>query len=156
MKALINVLNDIATKKGLPTLHFNGYIISVLVIFYLQLKHNFPTLNDLQSKLSNNATLLAEQRIDEITVGFFQFYGKTYESTHLISLNVGRWQEKRLQETQKNFTPEQKRFDHFSLIVQLYSYLKYFLSTVCVMALQGHRPIGLIVRYGWKISCHLK
>lgn len=113
MKALINVLNDIATKKQLPILNFNGYIISVLVIFYLQVKHDFPTINGLQSKLSSNATLLAEQRLDEIIVDFFNFYGKTYESTHLISLNVGRWQEKRLQETQKNFTAEQKRLDYF-------------------------------------------
>ena len=155
MKALMNVLNDIATKKGLPTLHFNGYIISVLVIFYLQLKHNFPTINGLQSKLSNDTTLLTEQKLDEIIVDFFKFYGKTYEPTHLISVNVGRWQEKRLQETQKNFTAEQKRLDHISLIVQLISYFHFF-STDCVMASQRNRQIGQIVRCGWKISCRPK
>ncbi|XP_055323571.1 uncharacterized protein LOC129578676 isoform X2 [Sitodiplosis mosellana] len=109
VKALINVLNDIATQKGLPSLQFNGYIISVLVIFYLQLKHRFPTINGLQSKLSDKAALLSDRSLNEVIMDFFKFYGHTYESTHLISLNVGRWQEKRLQEGQKNFTPEQKR-----------------------------------------------
>lgn len=111
VKALLNVVNDIATHNGLTTLlKFNGYIISVLVIFYLQLKHDFPIVKNLQFKLSDKASFLPKESLTDIVMGFFKFYGKTYEiSTHLISLNVGKWQEKRLQQGQKNVTPERKR-----------------------------------------------
>lgn len=124
VKALLNVYNDNATQNGLPVLKFNGYIISVLVIFYLQLKHNFPTINALESKLSDKTSFVANESLNcEIIKGFFKFYGNTYQvSTHLISLNVGKWQEKRLQQGQKNFSPEQKRSVFFAFVLPFFNF----------------------------------
>lgn len=47
---------------------------------------------------------------DKILADFFWFYGQRYQIwNHVISLNIGRWQERRIQDQQKWFLPNQKR-----------------------------------------------
>lgn len=109
VRAWQNVLNDVAAKHGLVAFHFNTYIISVLVIFYLQLKHKLPKIKELSS---NKAQLPGGLKLGQLIEGFFSFYGKTFESgAHLISVNVGKWEQKNQSgQKQIHFNPEQKRF----------------------------------------------
>lgn len=60
--------------------------------------------------LSENVPFRLDSNLDELICGFFHFYGHQYEfKNHLISLNIGKWQEKRLQKSQKALKPDQKR-----------------------------------------------
>lgn len=119
VKALQNELNDIAINNGLPFVKLNSYMTSILVIFYLQLNHNYPKLNELST--TNKVNFSFNIGLGELVRGFFKFYGCTYEVvSHLISLNVGRWQEKQLKKEQSRFSPEQKRFcPHFMNSIEL-------------------------------------
>lgn len=72
---------------------FNTYIISVLVIFFLQMNHNFPTIKETSinvcSTISNFKNALKE---------FFYFYGNHYQiRNHVISTQIGRWQQQHKQ-----------------------------------------------------------
>lgn len=110
IKALLNVINDIASLSRLPPLHLNTYIISALVIFYFQLKHKMPTINALTAMLSDQISFTSRENLNEFIKEFFYFYGHTYQVTaQLICLSVGRWQEKQPQKHQKHFSPQQKR-----------------------------------------------
>lgn len=87
----------------------NSYIITVLVIFYLQLNHELPTAIELPSAIAKGIKFPPKNSFGQFVKEFFDFYGKTFESkSHLISVNVGRWQQKE-QGEQKHFTPAQKR-----------------------------------------------
>lgn len=103
-----------AGQYGLPTFNMNTYTIVVLVIFYLQLKHGLPTVMDLPLLIANQTKLSSGNKLGELVKEFFEFFGKAFEpKSHLISINVGRWQHK-VQEDQKHFTPAQKRFVRLS------------------------------------------
>lgn len=98
------------------------------MIFYLQMNHQFPKLKDLpliESKFTNISILKPEQKtLNQLVVGFFEFYAKRYEvSNHLISLNIGRWQEKQMHSDQTKLTPEQKRFYiYYAILLSMMSY----------------------------------
>lgn len=101
------MLNDAAAKSGSVAFRFNTYIISVLVIFYLQLNYNLPRV----SELSNKVLFSPKEEFGQIVRGFFKFYGKHFEcNNHLISINIGKWQEKKIQKSQQHFSSEQQRF----------------------------------------------
>lgn len=103
-------MNERTSKGGSVTVNMNTYIIAVLVIFYLQLKHGLPTVTELQLMLENKTKFTSNNKLGDFVKEFFEFYGKTFEyKSHIISLNVGKWQQK-VQEDQKHFTPEQKKF----------------------------------------------
>lgn len=86
-------------------------MISILVIFYLQLNHNFPTTLDLYATLASRVSFPSKAGLGAFVKEFFNFYGHNYEiKNHVISLNVGRWQEKQLQKSQTNFSSGQKRY----------------------------------------------
>lgn len=105
-----NVLNEEASKRGLVAFNMNSYIISVLVIFYLQLKHELPTVSELPLVIANGKTFSPNKIFGEFVKDFFDFYGNAFESKiHLISVNVGEWQQKE-QGEQNQYTPAQKRF----------------------------------------------
>lgn len=88
----------------------NTYIISVLVIFYLQLKHGLPTITEVPMLIANKIKFSTENKLGHFVKEFYEFYGKTFEpKSHLISIKIGKWQQK-VQENQKHFTSEQKRF----------------------------------------------
>lgn len=103
-------------QNGLRAFEFNTYIISVLVIFFLQLNQNFPKLSDVpasNSKFIHHVPCRVEkEKIKQTIASFFKFYGEKFQmKRQIISVNIGRWQERILQSQQTNFTLEQKRFD---------------------------------------------
>lgn len=105
-------LNEAAAEKGMRAFQFNTYIISVLVIFFLQVNKKIPKLEDLpasQSKCINTITNVDRVALKRAIGEFFEFYGKQYQSGHLISLHIGRWQVHQLLQQQTVFLPEQKR-----------------------------------------------
>lgn len=77
------------------------------------MNHDFPQIKDITpSKLKNIIVVpnVDKDLLKEAVGGFFKFYAKRYElNNHLISVNVGRWQEIHVQPHQTIFTPEQKR-----------------------------------------------
>lgn len=110
VRAWQTVLNDVAAKQGLVAFHFNTYIISILVLFYMQVKHELPKVNEIPSMASKNVKILPKIDFSHIVQEFFYFYGKTFDSkTHLISVNIGKWQTKEVPSSQKHFTVDQKR-----------------------------------------------
>lgn len=83
---------------------FNAYIISVLVIFFLQMNYDFPTIEKtvVRSTVSNFKSALK---------GFFNFYGNQYDiPNHVISTQIGRWQQRYVQPDEILFDPAQKQF----------------------------------------------
>lgn len=105
VKAWHNIVNEIAAENGLVAFQFNTYTISVFVLFFLQMNYNFPTVKMLSETIQKPSC----GDICQIAMEFFELYRKIEISKHLISLNVGKWQERELQPAQKNFSPEQKR-----------------------------------------------
>lgn len=88
---------------------FNTYIISVLVIFFLQMDYNFPTIEEtvVRAKVSNFKTALK---------GFFNFYGNHYQiRDHVISTQIGQWQQRHIQLEQKPFGTAEQQFVEFSI-----------------------------------------
>lgn len=116
VRAWQNALNDMAIQKGfLFAFRFNTYIIAVLVIFYLQLNHEFPKLADvppsaMKSIDHGSIPKVKKEELKQAVCKFFEFYGRKYEKIKLISLDVGRWQNAELNRQQSVFTPEQKMF----------------------------------------------
>lgn len=114
IKSWQKVLNEVAAQNGLVAFQFNSYIISVFVIFFLKMNKNFPKMKDLpasRSKCIERIGAVKNESIKQAISQFFEFYGTRYEiNNHLISVNIGRWQEQRLQAQQTKLTPEQKRF----------------------------------------------
>lgn len=93
---------------GLPQFEFNTYIITVLVIFFHQMHYDLPTVDE----ISNPAPKKRSKTVDSAAIArqFFTFYSKNYEiGNHIISPQIGQWQEKRLQRQQKNFSNAKKR-----------------------------------------------
>lgn len=93
-------------------------MISILVIFFMQVNFSLPTIQEMASMRPNaeaikkaNASLQKDlENVDKLLVDFFWFYGNRYQIwNHVISLNIGRWQERRIQDQQKFFLPNQKR-----------------------------------------------
>lgn len=111
IKAWQIVLMEEAIKHGIEAFHFNTYIISILVIFYLQMNYKLPIINHINSLTFNQISYAMNQDLSKYVRGFFQFYGKTFEQkTHIISVHIGKWQQINSTE-QKKFTPEQERLD---------------------------------------------
>lgn len=118
IRAWQNVINNLAKQNGSSAFTFNTYIISVLVIFFLQMNYDLPTINDItilmgngqSESIPNPKSFEDKKHFNRILSDFFHFYGSRYEiNNHLISVCVGRWQEQRLTGQQKHFTVEQKR-----------------------------------------------
>lgn len=107
-------LNEVAAKNELCAFRFNTYIISILVIFYLQLNHQLPKLEDLPSyqiKSIDFVPKIDKDQFKNVARKFFEFYGNYYEiNCKVISIDVGRWQNRELDSRQTNFTPAQKRY----------------------------------------------
>lgn len=77
--------------------HFNTYIICILVIFYLQLKHHYPTVRQCLVVTSTDGDYKAVLR------QFFKFYVNNYQMTsQVISANIGQWQHIRPSNVQKS------------------------------------------------------
>lgn len=110
IKAWQKILNEVAARNGIKAFQFNTYIISVLVLFCLQVSYDLPTITTLPSALSKNIRLSAKTVVNELAHEFFNFYYKYYEiSAKVISLSMGRWQDRKAPKQQKQLTPELKR-----------------------------------------------
>lgn len=95
IKAWSFVLNKQAMEHGLVAFDMNTYIIAMLVIFYLQLNHGLPTPTELDSTIATKTKFSSKNKLNEFVIEFFEFYGKKFApKSHLISINVGKWQEK--------------------------------------------------------------
>lgn len=83
------------------------------MIFFLQLKHTFPKLTDLPShevKSIDFIPKIEKENMKRLSRQFFEFYGNYYEiNCKVISVDVGRWQNRELDSNQMNFTLAQKR-----------------------------------------------
>lgn len=96
---------------------FNSYIISVLVIFFLQMNYGVPTTIN----LDNNYTK-TKKELQYLLYGFFQFYADKYQhASHIISARFGRWQQRKWNPAHKIFDDEQKKYSHLTLYVQAMS-----------------------------------
>lgn len=112
------VVKTLAAQRDSKTFDFNTYMIAVLVIFFLQMNYGLPavgaTLMANEEKTTETTTAKSSadktKDLNKMLADFFHFYGGRYEiNNHLISTWIGRWQEQRIQDQQKHFTPEQKR-----------------------------------------------
>lgn len=108
-------MNAILKENGEIAFEFNSYILSVFVIFFLQVNSNLPTVDKFISSdqpVETNDQLSDESKNFGLLVrAFFQFYGDKYNiEEHLISTYIGQWQQIRLQNEQKRITPAQKRY----------------------------------------------
>lgn len=115
MKSLQNTLNS---QNASESVHFNTYITSIFVIFFLQVNYNFPKLKNLPSSQLTSIDIAPiinkDSFFKKAFKDFFHFYKKLEVERHLIDLNIGRWQERQLQNSQTIFSPEQKRFAFIS------------------------------------------
>lgn len=114
-----NALHTILAPYETAAFQFNTYMIAVLVIFFVQVNYDVPVIADIDTVRSNadamkkvaDTTKKDLDNFDKILAEFFWFYGQRYQIwNHVISLNIGRWQERRIQDQQKFFLPNQKRF----------------------------------------------
>lgn len=117
------VLDEVAKQNGHRfAFRFNTYIVSVLVIFYLQLNHNFPKLEVLapsRNKFNDHVPQVDAKHLKQAVQQFFEFYGKKYEKCKLISLNFGRWQNQKLDKKQHIISPERKKLVRFYAVFDI-------------------------------------
>lgn len=107
-----NALKTILSPIGTSVFQFNTYMISVLVIFFMQVNYDVPMAQDVHAAMKKTNSSMQKDLliIDKMLADFFWFYGQRYQIwNHVISLNIGRWQERRIQDQQKWFLPNQKR-----------------------------------------------
>lgn len=118
MIAYIRYWQNVVNENGLHALEFNTYIISVLVIFYLQLDQKFPKLADVPPShtkfIDHIPHFVDRERLEQLVCKFFQFYGDKFQmSEHIISVRIGRWQQRLLESKPVHFTDEEKRFNYY-------------------------------------------
>lgn len=114
-----NAINATLDQNELSAFQFNAYIISALVIFFMQVNYDTPVISEITTTRSNSDAMKKASAsfkkdmasIDKILTDFLWFYGQRYQIwNHVISLHIGRWQERRIQDQQKHFEPSQKRY----------------------------------------------
>lgn len=158
IRAWQNIVNRNALQTtGSVAFEFNTYIISLLVIFYLQLHQKLKTIDEIQSTVTNaqnhedvrNDVANDMARFLDYLYDFFFMYGERYQKwNHVMSCHLGRWQERRTQPEQRAFTLNQKRYviqkgkmktNYFSVLSysccwyagQNVSYVVFFFVTFC-------------------------
>lgn len=114
IKSWQSVMNGFALQSGYTTFQFNTYMISVLVIFYLQTNYGLPTINDVPDLLPNEHTAKALvddlKYFERIVNGFFEFYSIGYESNnHLISTRTGFLQKRQQTDQPNNISDNKQR-----------------------------------------------
>lgn len=103
-----------ATQNGLSGFRFNTYIISALVIFFLQVNQKLPKLANLptpmaQEKFIDHVPHVEKENLKRWVSEFFKFYGNQYDvANHIISVNIGEWQNRHITQ-HAGLTSEQKR-----------------------------------------------
>lgn len=93
-------------------------MVSILVIFFMQVNYEVPAISEVAATRSSSDAMKKVHasfkkdlsNIDKMLADFFWFYGQRYQIwNHVLSLHIGRWQERRIQDQQKHFLPNQKR-----------------------------------------------
>lgn len=94
---------------------FNTYVISVLVIFFLQIRHAAPTIDGIESwpLLENDDT----HHKNELILEFFSFYGhNSFLRNSIVSVHAAKLIDARLVSdpnkyfSEKPFTAAEQRF----------------------------------------------
>lgn len=89
------------------------------MIFFLQLEYNVKVIGQLNTILMDTKSLEnAKNSLDDdlsrfrkMLHEFFYLFGARYQMwNHVMSCYVGRWQERRVQSQQRNFSESQKRY----------------------------------------------
>lgn len=131
VKSWQTALNETATTNGTSLFQFNTYTISVLVIYFLQLNNQFPKLANVpvtNTKFIDNVPHVNEEEFKRAVIQFFEFYSNKYQmKNHIISIDIGRWKNRRLESQQSNFSPEEERF----VILITYCYIELFVLSLC-------------------------
>lgn len=121
---------------GIARIELNTYIISVLVIFFLQMNYGYPTVDQLMhqnfticSKIFNMKTVLRN---------FFGFYGNQYDIlNHIISANIGQWQDRRSLSEQNSCTLAQTRFVEFGFLFLFKCFKLLIFSKIIIFRLRS-------------------
>lgn len=114
-----SALYDAADRCGASVFRFNMHLISVLVIFFCQVSQKLPKLAEVAStraKCINHSPAVDTKKLKQAIGEFFEFYGNIYERKHeLISVNIGRWEDRHLTHTfqRAELTVEQQRSFRF-------------------------------------------
>lgn len=107
--SFVSAWQTVLNRTGTPLFEFNTYIISVLVIFFLQKKYKLPTADKIESLTSNSS--LSITNFETLKRQFFDFYGNEYQmQNHIISAYINRWQTRRIDSTQKKFSQAQQMY----------------------------------------------
>lgn len=105
----ISAWQTVLNRQGSPEFEFNTYIISVLVIFFLQVNYKIPTLDNIANFVSNANTNVPNFKT--CPRQFFDFYGNRYQMhNHVISAHIGQWQEMRCHPEQTRFSEAKQRY----------------------------------------------
>lgn len=85
----VRAWQNILIESRMAKFEFNTYMISVLVIFFLQVTYNLPKVNEISLNVSNadisNFKIIPHE--------FFEFYGNYYQlQNHVISASIGQWE----------------------------------------------------------------
>lgn len=114
IRAWQNIINGNAFQmNGSIAFEFNTYIISALVIFYLQLYQKLKTIDEIEMTAITTVQVHEndKDRFLDYLYDFFYMYGERYQKwNHVISCHIGRWQERRIQPEQRAFNLSQRRY----------------------------------------------
>lgn len=155
----IKVWQDILNNLNMANFNFNTYIISVLVIFFLQVTQQLALTKDIPSVQAKKMPTL--DHFKNIPRQFFDFYGNRYQMwNHVISAHIGQWQEREHKPTQRHFgeAKQQLVLTHRfypNLFQWLFSNIVCFfcLITDCVMESKHHQIIGQTAPCTRRIWC---
>lgn len=90
VRAWQNKLNEFFSEYEKKAFQFNTYIISVLVIFFLQNKSELPSLAYISSlKQEYPQTKVEPRKFKQLLLEFFGFYGKVCLEENVISTHIG-------------------------------------------------------------------
>lgn len=118
------------------------------------MRYDLPTVDE----ISNPAPKKGSETVDLAAMArqFFTFYSKSYKiGEHIISPQIGQWQERQLQREQKNFSNAKKRcgLPTFFYNNQNFSTFYFDFRVGCAMELKHLLLIGITAPCMCKIYC---
>lgn len=95
MKSWQDVMNKVAAQKEMQAFQFNTYVISVLVIFFLQQKQKFPKCANVQATQYLAIDRVPHENIEQLkwlVTDFFGFYDSDKLIYQKINVHTGQWE----------------------------------------------------------------
>lgn len=87
-------------QLGIAHFEFNTYLVSVLVIFFLQMNYKFPTVGQTSVGICSVVS-----DFKPVVRQFFEFYGNHYDiPNHVISTQTGDWRKRRIRPQQEQLS----------------------------------------------------